>query len=142
MIAIRRATGVRIRRAMVIAVACVPIAITPACSDLFMRSCERGRFVGLLVPDNVPYPLVLKVGASVTVSSNYGTGTGQQGENCDKVLYTSFERPELFQFFSTDPSVASVSSVGVVTAVAPGKSSVYAVANGIQGRTEQITVVP
>jgi len=110
------------------------------CSDVFKRSCEQGNFVGLIVPANVRYPIVLKVGETMTVSSNYGTGTGSQGEGCDNVLYTSAERPERFEFVSTDTGILTVTSQGKVTAVAPGQAWVYAVANGIQGRQERITV--
>jgi hypothetical protein len=130
------------RRGLAILLAIGAVALgVPACSGFTFRDCERGNFVGLIPPEDVSYPLTVKVGASIRVTSNYGTGKGNQGESCDRVLYTSLERPEQFQFFSTDPGVATISSTGTVTGIAPGQTVVYAIANGIVGRQETITVV-
>ena len=50
-------------------------------------------------------------------------------------------RGDVQDYVSTDTAVIAVTKQGRVTAMAPGNASVYAVANGINGRSQQITVI-
>ena len=119
-------------------VALVVGATSPACISI-VRACEQGNWVAM---DATKVPASMHVGQTIIVSALYGSGTPETGEDCDKTLYTSAERPDAFSYASTDSTIVVVTKLGGVTAVAAGTASIYAIANGLTSKHSLVTVTP
>jgi|SRR4051812_25333324 hypothetical protein len=127
----------RIIRAILLTLVAGPLM---SCVAVTQPWCEGGHFIGMKFLPTLGSPAVMHVGQVVTAAAVYGSGTGTQGENCDRTLYTSAEHPERFSYGSFDSTVIRVNK-DIVSAIAVGATSVFANTAGTAD-TIVVTVLP
>jgi uncharacterized protein YjdB len=88
-----------------------------------------------------PYRSPVAVGDTVRLTAEfYADGPGfPLGPGRERV-YTSRNRPQRFQWSSSDPSVLEVDSGGLVLGIAPGRATVTAQVGQVVSRGLQLTV--
>src|ERR1051325_7110222 len=106
-----------------------------AAAVLILTACGQQE------PAGVPAALLAASSATVIVSPSSATlDVGGTQQFSAQLLKNGGQKKAAFTWSSSDPSVATVSSAGLVTAVAPGEATITASASTRESGTAQVTV--
>jgi len=104
-----------------------------SCSSVFSTTPSPSTVAPTLLSISLrPGPVAIAVGGEVQFSAT--------GEYTDRLITFTKDLTSTVVWTSSDPSIAAISSSGLVTALHPGNTNIMAVAFGVKSETIILTV--